>query len=87
LALVILPPPSVAASATFIGYAPAGVTAIKLVDRNGGVVTEVTPQEDTRIYDFPLGRQRGASKPVEMILADASGKALSRLPLPGGGAP
>lgn len=86
LALVILPPPSAATagSARFIGYAPAGVTAIRLVDKDGGVVSEITPQEDTRIYDFPLA-QPGASAAVKMILADASGKAVSTLPLPGGG--
>lgn len=86
LALVMLPPPSAATagSARFIGYAPAGVTAIRLVGKDGGVVSEITPQEDTRIYDFPLA-QPGASAAVKMILADASGKASATLPLPRGG--
>jgi hypothetical protein len=83
LMLVMLPPPSMEspAAATLIGYAPAGVTAIKLVDRGGGVVSTITPQQNTSIYDFSLG----ASAAVKMILADASGKAVSALPLPGSG--
>jgi hypothetical protein len=85
LVLVILPPPSAETpgSATFIGYAPAGVTAIRLVDKDGGVVREITPQGNTRIYDFRLARQPGASAAVQIILADASGKPVSTLPLPG----
>jgi hypothetical protein len=85
LVLVVLPPPSAESpgSATFIGYAPAGVTAIRLVDEDGGVVSEITPQGDTGIYDFRLARRPGASAAVKLILADASGKAVSTLPMPG----
>ena len=80
LVLVELPPPTAEtpAPATFIGYAPANVTAIRLVDKDGGVVSEITPPEDTRIYDFSLG----ASSAVKIVLADASGKEVSTRPIP-----
>jgi hypothetical protein len=82
--LLVLGTPA-AGSANFIGYAPGGVTTIRLVDGDGSVVDELTPQEGTRVYGFRQTRELGRSVPAKVIFADASGEALSTWPVPGGG--